>query len=71
MADTTTGTIAINASVDSVKAVLADIELYPLWTSGMSDIEILETDGVRPLRARFSVSGGPIQDRIPGFVDIG
>ena len=64
MADATTGSIVIDANAEAVARVLADIAHYPSWTNGMSDIEILEIDGDRPLRARFSVSGGPIQDRV-------
>ena len=60
----TTGTITIDADVLAVRSVLADIMTYPLWTSGMSDIEVVEWEGDLPRRARFSVSGGPIQDRV-------
>ena len=64
MSDSTSGAIEINAPVDVVVNVLADLASYPDWTEGMYDVEVLEDADGRPTRARFSVSGGPIRDTV-------
>lgn len=65
MAEKTRGEIDIAGSVAEVAAVLADLPQYPSWTSGMSDVEVLSSDeSGRPLRATFSVSAGPVSDRV-------
>lgn len=64
MSDSTSGAIDIAASVDDVVNVLSNLSSYPEWTEGMSDVEILEEFAGRPVRARFSVVGGPIRDTV-------
>ncbi len=45
--------------------IIRDVENYPKWTSGISDIEIIEQDDAgKPLKTIFSLEGGPISDRI-------
>jgi len=45
--------------------IIRDVENYPKWTSGISEVEVLERDTQeRPIKTRFSLSGGPISDRV-------
>lgn len=50
------------APPDRVLAVIADLEDYPRWVGGTTDVEVLEADAVgRPRRARFAVARGPLR----------
>jgi ribosome-associated toxin RatA of RatAB toxin-antitoxin module len=63
MADQTTSSIEVSAPVDAVMEVIADLEAYPQWVTGISSTEVLsQFDDGRPEQARFSVDSGPIKD---------
>jgi uncharacterized membrane protein len=55
------GTIRSTETVappEAVFAVAADLASYPDWATGVSEVEVLETDGDgRPRRATFEVEG--------------
>lgn len=45
--------------------VIQDLKNYPAWTSGISAVEILQTDSNNlPIKAKFQISGGPISDLV-------
>lgn len=45
-----------------VLAVIADLESYPQWVAGTTDVEVLDADGAgMPRRASFAVAGGPLR----------
>jgi carbon monoxide dehydrogenase subunit G len=62
MADATTSSISIDADPGTVMAVIADFEAYPVWADQVKTVEILEKDGERADRVRFSMDAGPIKD---------
>lgn len=63
MADQASSTITIDAPVDRVLAVIADIPAYPRWTPQITTAEVVETgpDG-RPHQARFNLDAGALRD---------
>jgi len=65
MADRTSSSISIKAERPGIMAVIADLEAYPDWASGIREFTVQETgeDG-RPLRARLTFDGGPFSDTV-------
>jgi uncharacterized membrane protein len=63
VADQASSTITINAPVDDVLAVIADVESYPEWTGQIKKAEVLAagTDG-RPEQAKFVMDAGVFKD---------
>ncbi|HWH28348.1 MAG TPA: SRPBCC family protein [Mycobacteriales bacterium] len=63
MADQASSTITIDAPLDDVLSVIADIESYPEWTGQIKSAEVLSTgaDG-RPEQARFVMDAGVLKD---------
>ena len=63
MADQASSTITIDAPVDQVLEVIADIDSYPEWTGQIKSAEVLDTgaDG-RPKQARFVMDAGVLKD---------
>lgn len=64
MADKTTSRITIAAPAAAVMAVIADLEAYPQWSDGITQVEVLaeyEDDG-RPAEAEFHLESGPLKD---------
>jgi uncharacterized membrane protein len=63
VADQASSNITINAPLDEVLAVIADIESYPEWTQQIKSAEVIETgpDG-RPHQARFVMDAGVLKD---------
>lgn len=63
MADRTSASITINASVPEVMAVIADFPAYPGWAEGIAAAEVLSTaeDG-RAEQVRMTLEAGPIND---------
>lgn len=62
MADQTESSIQIQSAPGPVMDVIADLESYPKWSDGITNVTVLtESDG-RPLTARFELSSGPIKD---------
>jgi ribosome-associated toxin RatA of RatAB toxin-antitoxin module len=43
-------------------AVIADVSAYPSWSDGVRSVDVLDWQGERPSRVRFSVESGPIKD---------
>lgn len=63
MADQASSNITINAPLDEVLAVIADIDSYPEWTGQIKSAEVLETDAEgRPQQARFVMDAGVLKD---------
>ncbi len=63
MADQASSNITINAPLDDVLAVIADIPSYPEWTGQIKSAEVLEADGAgRPRQARFVMDAGVLKD---------
>ena len=63
MADQASSTITIDAPVDRVLEVIADIDSYPEWTGQIKSAEVVETgvDG-RHRQARFVMDAGVLKD---------
>lgn len=54
--------MVIAATPASIMDVIADLPAYPQWSPGISEVTVLEESGGRPVRARFHLDSGPIQD---------
>ncbi|MFI0487322.1 SRPBCC family protein [Actinomadura sp. 9N215] len=65
MADRTSSSITVKAGKAEIMAVIADLEAYPEWTSGIRGFTVQETgeDG-RATRAKLSFDGGVFIDTI-------
>ncbi|TYK47968.1 SRPBCC family protein [Actinomadura decatromicini] len=65
MADRTSSSITIKAGKAEIMAVIADLEEYPRWASGIRGFAVQETgaDG-RASRARLTFDGGPFSDTV-------
>jgi carbon monoxide dehydrogenase subunit G len=63
VADQASSSITIDAPLDEVLAVIADIETYPEWTGQIKKAEVLSTgaDG-RPEQAKFVMDAGVLKD---------
>lgn len=58
MAEGTFSTLEIDATPDELYDVAADVAAYPVWASGVKEVEVLETDEEgRVSRARFVLEG--------------
>ena len=63
MADQASSTITIDAPLDAVLAVIADIEKYPEWTGQIKSAAVVGTDpDGRPQQARFVMDAGVLKD---------
>lgn len=64
MADRTESSITIEATPAAIMDVIADLESYPEWTSGVREVEVLTVyeDSGRPADARFVLDSGGIKD---------
>ncbi|WP_067794373.1 SRPBCC family protein [Actinomadura formosensis] len=65
MADRTSSSITVKAGKAEIMAVIADLEAYPRWASGIREFTVQETgeDG-RAKRARLTFDGGPFSDTV-------
>ncbi|MBE1535159.1 SRPBCC family protein [Actinomadura algeriensis] len=65
MADRTSSSVTVEAGGAEIMAVIADLEAYPQWASGIREFTVLETgaDG-RAARARLTFDGGPFSDTV-------
>ena len=63
MADQASSTITIDAPLDRVLEVIADIDSYPEWTGQIKSASVVETtaDG-KPAQARFVMDAGVLKD---------
>lgn len=65
MAERTESSIHIDAPPAEVLAVVTDLEQYPQWAGGITEVEVLERDGAdRPARAQLTMSSGPVRDSL-------
>jgi len=65
MAERTSGQVSVAATIDRVVEVVTDIEQYPLWATGMSNIVVHERDQLmRPLVVSIDVAAGPIKETV-------
>jgi len=63
VADQASSTITIDAPVDQVLAVIADIDSYPEWTGQIKSAEVVSADAEgRPEQARFVMDAGVLKD---------
>jgi carbon monoxide dehydrogenase subunit G len=63
VADQASSNITINAPLDDVLAVIADIDSYPEWTGQIKKAEVLDTDADgRPKQAKFVMDAGVLKD---------
>jgi uncharacterized membrane protein len=63
MADSTESRIQIDAPVDKVMAVIADLESYPEWNAEMKTVEVESRDRAgRPLDVRFVIDASALRD---------
>jgi uncharacterized membrane protein len=61
--ETTSSTIQIAAPVAAIMSVIADVESYPQWISGLDSVEVTKPGpGGRPLAARFVGNLGMVKD---------
>ncbi|NKZ06444.1 SRPBCC family protein [Actinomadura latina] len=65
MADRTSSSITVKAGKAEIMAVIADLEAYPEWASGIREFTVQETgeDG-RARRGRLTFDGGPFSDTV-------
>jgi hypothetical protein len=65
MADRTSSSITVKAGKAEIMAVIADLEAYPAWASGIREFTVQEAgeDG-RALRGRLTFDGGPFSDTV-------
>ncbi|GAA2406762.1 SRPBCC family protein [Actinomadura vinacea] len=65
MADRTSSSVTIRSGKAEIMAVIADLESYPAWASGIREFTVQETgaDG-RAERARLTFDGGPFGDTV-------
>ncbi|RSN59673.1 MULTISPECIES: SRPBCC family protein [Actinomadura] len=65
MADRTSSSLAVQAGKAEIMAVIADLEAYPEWASGVREFTVEETDADgRAERARLTFDGGPFSDTV-------
>jgi ribosome-associated toxin RatA of RatAB toxin-antitoxin module len=65
MAEQTTSSIVIHAGPEEIMAVIADLERYPEWSTGVKNVEVLmvfDDADERPANARFSLDMSGIKD---------
>jgi uncharacterized membrane protein len=64
MADMSSKSTTIEASVEDVRAVLFDIEAYPTWSTAIKSVEVHEKDASgRPTKLTIKVEAGVLKDR--------
>lgn len=65
MANTTSGTISIQAPVVAIQGILFDIAQYPSWSTAIKSVEVLTKDEQgRITSARLVVDAGMMKDRV-------
>jgi uncharacterized membrane protein len=64
MADMSSSSTTIDASIEDVRSVLFDIEAYPTWSTAIKSVEVLEKDSLgRPTKLTIKVEAGVLKDR--------
>lgn len=65
MANTTSGTISIQAPAVAIQGILFDIAQYPAWSTAIKSVEVLTKDEQgRITSARLVVDAGMMKDRV-------
>ena len=65
MADTSGGSISIDAPLARVQELLFDIAKYPTWTTAIKSVEVLAKDEAgRVISALLKVDAGMLKDRV-------
>lgn len=64
MVDRSTSSIVIDAPAEQIMDVIADVENYPDWTPGITEVELLSVyeDDDRPHQVRFVISQSGFKD---------
>lgn len=65
MAESTTSSIVINATPKQIMDVISDVAVYPEWTPGVSEVEVLsvfDDEHERVAEARFVMDQAGIKD---------
>ena len=62
MADQASSSITIDASPEEVLAVIKDVEQYPQWTNGISQVTIGSAGPEGPAQATFTMSQSGLSD---------
>jgi ribosome-associated toxin RatA of RatAB toxin-antitoxin module len=62
VADQASSNITINATPETVLAVIRDLAAYPEWTGGISKVTVLEDGPTGPAKATFSMSQSGLSD---------
>ena len=64
MADMSSSSTTIEASVEDVRSVLFDIEAYPTWSTAIKSVDVHEKDSEgRPTKLTIKVEAGVLKDR--------
>ncbi len=64
MAEFSLNSISIEAPVDEVAALLADLENFPTWSSAIKSVEVHDRDSSgRPTSATIKIEAGVLKDR--------
>jgi len=64
MAEFSSNSISIEAPVDEVAALLADLENFPTWSSAIKSVEVHDRDSSgRPTSATVKIEAGVLKDR--------
>jgi hypothetical protein len=65
MADITSGSVSIEASLATVQAILFDIAQYQLWSTAIKAVDVLTKDDQgRVTSAKLTIDAGMMKDRV-------
>ncbi len=65
MTDTSTGKISIQAPLSKVEGILFDLAQYPMWSTAIKSVAVLEKDEKgRATAATISIDAGMMRDRV-------
>lgn len=65
MAQRTESSITVDAPPVDVLAVVTDLGSYPQWAGGITAADVEQVDDTgRPVRARLTMSSGPVRDTL-------
>ena len=58
----TRSSIIIEAPIDQVAQAIASVGSYPIWSSSMKTVKILEGEQVKPTKVEMSLASGALRD---------
>ena len=65
MSELSTSTITIDAPIDSVRAILFDLQAYPTWSTAIKSAEVKASDDQgRATSVKVSIDAGMMKDRV-------